>query len=163
MRVASLIAAVALTLGTAQAEEPQLSPAKTVDYLVTEYAAAALVPQLAFHLEYRPPFLHVTWQRDPGFVGVSAVSTSPLVQEQADIDLRYAHFDSWNDGRRDRNIMLIECWHYYPCYNNPVDHISIGHGEIDYPVRAFARDGIASALNHLASVHEKERPKTPFD
>jgi hypothetical protein len=151
---------VFLSVGMAQAEEAKISSGETVNYLIQNYKTAGLRPELTFILKYSPPFLEVTWQRK---VVLSDTSDIRLEDQQASIDLRYARFDAWNDGRRDRNVMIVDCWNYFPCYQDEITHRAYGHGEIDYLVSEYASNPIANALNHLASMNEKSRPRSRFE
>src|SRR5205085_9109187 len=128
-------------------------------YLILEYRAAASQPELQLRLEYYPPFLQVTWQN----LDISARTADQIPEQHAVIDLRFAHFDPWNDGRQDRNVILVECWHSYPCYEELPGRSSRGRGEIGYLIQFYASEPIANALNYLASFHTKDRPKDRFE
>lgn len=159
MRMAIGSALVFLFVGTGQAAQPEISPAQTVNYVISTYREASVRPELGFALRYLPPFLEVSWQRK---VTLPESETVQYELERVSIDLRYAHFDAWNDGRRDRNVMVVECWNYAPCFHDEIRQLAYGHGEIDYLVSEFGSVPIASALNHLGAANEKSRPKPAF-
>ena len=160
MRVALSVALLTLCIGAAHADSGQVSPVATVKFVSESYKFGGLRPDLGFWVRYRPPFLEVAWQRRVDLGG----TLPPRVEdEKVSIDLRYAHFDPWNDGRRDRNVVVVDCWNDFPCFGDDLRQRSFGHGEIDYLVSKYASDPIADALNHLAAAHEKSRPARTFE
>ena len=158
LRTALGIAAMLVSSTALPADDLKISPDATLRYLQEQYQQSARQPRLGFNLQYSPPYLHISWQ-----TGRADPQTPELQQAQATIDLRYAKFDAWSDGRRDWNIIIIDCNNYYPCYQDDVRHLRFGHGEIDYFLLGYASEPIASALNHLASFYASRRPKSPFD
>ncbi|MFZ2006023.1 MAG: hypothetical protein WB697_23390 [Stellaceae bacterium] len=160
MRTIFGAALVFLCAGAAYpAGDAPLSAGQTISYLIEKYKVAGLHTDLVIGFEYSSPMLRVTWQRQIVLPDTNAVQ---IDNEQALIDLRYARFDAWNDGRRDRNVMLVECADYFPCFRDKKDGQGSGHGEIDYLVRGYAAEPIAAALNHLASFNVQQRPRDKF-
>jgi len=158
LRKMAYVVAVLLIWAPSHAGSKGISAQETLGYLIAQYRAAAVRPELQMHFEYRPPMLWVTWQSDSrGATGGYA----PV--EQVAVDLRYAHFYDLYKETTEHYGMVIECWHYHPCYDDQVRHLGLDHGEISYLVKRYASEGIANALNHLAALHLAQRPKDKFD
>lgn len=151
-------AVLALLLsGASHPSSKETSAAETIRYLTDQYRAASVRSGLQISLKYNPPLLRIMWQ--PG--STVPAEFSPL--EQVAIDLRYAHFDYLYSESVEQYMVLVECWHYRPCYHDEGRHLDFDHGEIRYLVKRYASDSIANALNHLATLHLAQRPKDEFD
>jgi hypothetical protein len=160
MKFRLTIVVVFLFASIALADEPQLSAPQTIDYIASQYKATSLHPELGFDLSYRPPLLRIMWQqRFPGI----APGTDLIANEAAEIDLRYASFDVWSDGRTNSNTVIVECVGNFPCYNDILHNQKHGNANLEYPILVYQSNKIAKALNHISSLHAAERPKDPFD
>ena len=149
-----------LFIATAHADDARISPRETINYLTKNYKTGGVRPELRLELKYNPPFLQVSWQRQ---IQPADGQAGRIDDERVSIDLRYARFNAWNDGRLERNAMVVDCWNHFPCYRDELRHRAYGDGRIDYFVSAYSSEPIATALNHLAFINEKSRPRGKFE